>query len=132
MGTAHRQESPRRSDSGGQRLNEKIAREVGPQVPDEYLSGWWMRSTRLHAKPESHRADRADWVLQRPTVSTGSSVRATKNLRQNLGAVGWNLTPDQIALLMLPAPTPVYPHCIRKVSSAQPISRLRLSQRIEE
>lgn len=41
-----------------------------------------------------------NWLLQRPTVSTVIiGARNEEQLRQNLGAVGWNLTPDQIARL---------------------------------
>ena len=39
-----------------------------------------------------------NWLLQRPTVSTVIiGARNEEQLRQNLGAVGWNLTPEQVA-----------------------------------
>ncbi|MCC7251175.1 aldo/keto reductase [Hyphomicrobium sp.] len=41
-----------------------------------------------------------NWLLQRPTVSTVViGARNEEQLRQNLGAVGWSLTPEQIAKL---------------------------------
>jgi aryl-alcohol dehydrogenase-like predicted oxidoreductase len=41
-----------------------------------------------------------NWLLQRPTVSSVIiGARNEEQLRQNLGAVGWNLTSDQIARL---------------------------------
>ena len=41
-----------------------------------------------------------NWVLQRPTVSTVIvGARNEEQLRQNLGAVGWTLTADQIKRL---------------------------------
>src|SRR3981189_3429660 len=41
-----------------------------------------------------------NWLLQRPTVSTILvGARNEEQLRQNLGAIGWGLTPEQIARL---------------------------------
>jgi aryl-alcohol dehydrogenase-like predicted oxidoreductase len=41
-----------------------------------------------------------NWLLQRPTVSSVIiGARNEEQLRQNLGAMGWSLTPDQIARL---------------------------------
>jgi aryl-alcohol dehydrogenase-like predicted oxidoreductase len=41
-----------------------------------------------------------NWVLQRPSVATVIiGARDEAQLRQNLGAVGWNLTPEQVARL---------------------------------
>jgi aryl-alcohol dehydrogenase-like predicted oxidoreductase len=41
-----------------------------------------------------------NWLLQRPTVSNVIvGARNEEQLRQNLGAVGWRLTPEQIAKL---------------------------------
>ena len=53
-----------------------------------------------------------NWLLQRPTVSTVIiGARNEEQLRQNLGAVGWSLTPEQIAKLdAASAETPVYPY----------------------
>ncbi len=41
-----------------------------------------------------------NWLLQRPTVSTLIiGARTEEQLKQNLGAVGWNLTKEQVAKL---------------------------------
>jgi aryl-alcohol dehydrogenase-like predicted oxidoreductase len=53
-----------------------------------------------------------NWLLQRPTVSNVIiGARDEAQLRDNLGAIGWNLTPEQTALLdAASAVTPVYPY----------------------
>jgi len=53
-----------------------------------------------------------NWLLQRPTVSSVIiGARNEEQLRQNLGAVGWSLTPDQIAALDAASDVlPPYPH----------------------
>jgi len=53
-----------------------------------------------------------NWLLQRPTVSNViMGARNEEQLRQNLGAVGWNLTPTQVAKLdAASATTPIYPY----------------------
>lgn len=53
-----------------------------------------------------------NWLLQRPTVSTVViGARDEKQLVDNLGAVGWTLTPEQVARLdEASRTTPVYPY----------------------
>jgi aryl-alcohol dehydrogenase-like predicted oxidoreductase len=53
-----------------------------------------------------------NWLLQRPTVSSIIiGARDEGQLRDNLGAIGWNLTADQVARLdAASAQTPVYPY----------------------
>ena len=56
-----------------------------------------------------------NWLLQRPTVSSVIiGARNDEQLRQNLGAVDWTLTPDQIAKLdrasVVTAPYPYFPY----------------------
>jgi len=53
-----------------------------------------------------------NWLLQRPTVSSVIvGARTEEQLRQNLGAVGWNLTADQVAALDKASEQPaVYPY----------------------
>lgn len=53
-----------------------------------------------------------NWLLQRPTVSTILiGARNEEQLRQNLGAIGWTLTREQIARLdAASAVTPPYPY----------------------
>jgi len=53
-----------------------------------------------------------NWVLRRPTVaSVIVGARTPAQLLENLGAVGWTLTGEQIARLdAVSAPEPSYPH----------------------
>lgn len=53
-----------------------------------------------------------NWLLARPTVSSVIiGARNEEQLRQNLGAIGWSLTPAQIAQLdAASATTPAYPY----------------------
>ncbi|MCF3101119.1 aldo/keto reductase [Streptomyces roseoverticillatus] len=56
-----------------------------------------------------------NWLLQRPTVSSVIiGARNEEQLRQNLGALGWNLTADQVARLdaasAKAAPYPYFPY----------------------
>ncbi|MEU9378866.1 aldo/keto reductase [Streptomyces sp. NPDC048255] len=56
-----------------------------------------------------------NWLLGRPTVSTVIvGARNEAQLRQNIGAVGWTLAPEQVARLDAashrPAPYPYFPY----------------------
>ncbi|KQN29399.1 aldo/keto reductase [Sphingomonas sp. Leaf38] len=53
-----------------------------------------------------------NWLLRRPTVaSVIIGARTEAQLRDNLGAVGWALSPDQVAVLdTASAVLPPYPH----------------------
>jgi aryl-alcohol dehydrogenase-like predicted oxidoreductase len=53
-----------------------------------------------------------NWLLQRPTVSNVIiGARNEEQLKQNLGAVGWNLTKEQVAKLdAASALKPIYPY----------------------
>ncbi|UHQ24421.1 aldo/keto reductase [Lysobacter sp. 5GHs7-4] len=56
-----------------------------------------------------------NWLLQRPTVSSVLiGARNEEQLRQNLGAVGWNLSAEQVAKLdaasRVTPPYPYYPY----------------------
>jgi aryl-alcohol dehydrogenase-like predicted oxidoreductase len=56
-----------------------------------------------------------NWLLGRPTVSSVIiGARNEEQLRQNLGAVGWSLDPEQIARLdaasAVTAPYPYFPY----------------------
>jgi aryl-alcohol dehydrogenase-like predicted oxidoreductase len=95
------------------RLQDKTNVESGPQVPDEYLYGVVDVLDAL-AKETGKTVPQIalNWLLQRPTVSTlVIGARNEDQLRQNLGAVGWNLTAEQVALLdAASAVTPTYPY----------------------
>ena len=53
-----------------------------------------------------------NWVLQRPTVSTIIiGARNEKQLEENLGSTGWNLSIEQVRRLdMVSAKNPIYPY----------------------
>jgi len=52
-----------------------------------------------------------NWLLRRPTVSSVIiGARNEEQLVQNIGAVGWTLTPEQVARLDAASDvTPAYP-----------------------
>ena len=87
--------------------------EGGPTVDDEYL---YTVVDALQAvadeagKTVSQVA--LNWLLSRPTVANiVVGARNEEQLRQNLGAVGWNLSTDQIGLLdAASARHPAYPY----------------------
>lgn len=53
-----------------------------------------------------------NWLLQKPTVANiVIGARNEEQLKQNLGAVGWSLTEEQIERLdAVSEPTPIYPY----------------------
>ncbi|MCB0157727.1 MAG: aldo/keto reductase, partial [Caldilineaceae bacterium] len=61
---------------------------------------------------KTHAQVGLNWLLQRPTVvSVIFGARNEAQLRENLGAVGWTLTPEQIARLdAVSEVTPIYPY----------------------
>jgi len=69
---------------------EEVARETGKTIPQVALN----------------------WLLQRPTVANVViGARNEEQLRQNLGAVGWNLSSDQVQRLNSASDrTPIYPY----------------------
>jgi len=73
----------------------------GPPVDDEYLFKVVDALTEVGEEAGRSVPQVAlNWLLQRPTVaSVIVGARDEKQLRENLGAVGWNLTPQQVATL---------------------------------
>ena len=69
---------------------DEVAKETGKSVPQIALN----------------------WLLQRPSVdNVVIGARNEEQLRQNLDAVGWNLSKDQIAKLdAASGVTPIYPY----------------------
>ena len=69
-----------------------------------------------------------NWLLQRPTVSTVIiGARNEEQLRQNLGAVGWNLTAEQVAKLDAASETPTaYPYWHQRFFGSATRSRCSL------
>jgi aryl-alcohol dehydrogenase-like predicted oxidoreductase len=87
--------------------------EQGPQMPDEYLYRV-VDALDGVAKETGKSVPQValNWLLQRPTVSTVIlGARNEEQLRQNLGAAGWSLTPAQVAALDAASDTNlVYPY----------------------
>ena len=75
--------------------------EQGPPLEDEYVYTVVDALDAVAAETGKTVPQVAlNWLLQRPTVSTVIvGARNEEQLRQNLGAVGWNLTPEQVARL---------------------------------
>jgi aryl-alcohol dehydrogenase-like predicted oxidoreductase len=95
------------------RLKGKVSSEAGPKVPDEYLFKVVDAFDTVAAESGRTVPQIAlNWLLQRPTVSTVIiGARNEEQLRQNLGAVGWKLSPEQMARLDdASAKPPVYPY----------------------
>ncbi|SDT89875.1 Predicted oxidoreductase [Verrucomicrobium sp. GAS474] len=96
------------------RLKSDLSNSKGPQVDNEYLYKVTDALEALSAETGKSVPQIAlNWLLQRPTVSTVIvGARNEEQLRQNLGAVGWNLTKEQVARLdeasVLPAPYPYW------------------------
>lgn len=87
--------------------------DYGPPVPDEYLYRVVDALDEIAAETGKTIPQIAlNWLLQRPTVATLLiGARNEEQLRQNLGAVGWNLTPEQVARLDEASRVrPVYPY----------------------
>jgi len=95
------------------RLNSQVAVDKGPPVPDEHVFKV-VDAIDAIAKETGKTVPQIalNWLLQRPTVSTVIiGARNEEQLRQNLGAVGWNLTPEQVARLDGASKvTPAYPY----------------------
>jgi aryl-alcohol dehydrogenase-like predicted oxidoreductase len=83
------------------RLQSKVVADSGPQVPEEYLYRVVDAVDEI-AKETGKTVPQIalNWLLARPSVATlVIGARNEEQLRQNLGAVGWKLTPEQIAKL---------------------------------
>jgi aryl-alcohol dehydrogenase-like predicted oxidoreductase len=87
--------------------------EDGPQVPDDYLYNV-VDAIDAVAKETGKTVPQIalNWLLQRPSVANVIvGARNEEQLRQNLGAIGWNLTKEQVAKLdAASARTPAYPY----------------------
>jgi aryl-alcohol dehydrogenase-like predicted oxidoreductase len=95
------------------RLQSQLAVDKGPQVPEEYLYQV-VEALDAVGKEVGKTVPQValNWLLQRPSVSTVIiGARNEEQLRQNLGAVGWKLTREQIARLdAASAVQPAYPY----------------------
>jgi len=95
----------------GSRLHKTA--DMGPQVDDEYL--FKVVDALLEVAKETGKSATQvalNWLVQRPSISTLIfGARNEEQLRQNLGAVGWNLSGEHIAKLDAASDvTPVYPY----------------------
>jgi aryl-alcohol dehydrogenase-like predicted oxidoreductase len=97
----------------GSRLQSKLNAEMGPPVADEFLYAV-IDALDAIAKETGKSVPQIalNWLLQRPTVSTlVIGARNEEQLRSNLGAVGWKLSPEQIAKLDAASQAPpAYPY----------------------
>ena len=95
------------------RLQSQLVRDIGPPVPDEHVYGIVDAIDRVAAQTGRTVPQIAlNWLLRRPSVATVIiGARNEEQLRQNLGAVGWELSAAQIAALdAASAMTPAYPY----------------------
>jgi aryl-alcohol dehydrogenase-like predicted oxidoreductase len=95
------------------RLRSKVVQDRGPQVADELLFRV-VDALDDVAKQTGKTIPQValNWLLQRPTVSNVIvGARNEEQLKQNLGAVGWNLSWEQVAKLdRASAVTLAYPY----------------------
>ena len=90
--------------------------DYGPPVDEEHLYGVVDAIDEIAAETGKTAPQIAiNWLLQRPTVSSVIiGARNEEQLRQNLSAIGWSLTPEQIAKLdaasTVTAPYPYFPY----------------------
>ena len=95
------------------RLQSQLVKDMGPQVPEEYLYTVVEAIDEVAKETGKTVAQIAlNWVLRRPTIATAiDGARNEEQLRANLGAVGWALTPEQIAKLDAASERPLaYPY----------------------
>jgi aryl-alcohol dehydrogenase-like predicted oxidoreductase len=95
------------------RLRSKVATDMGPPVADESVFRV-VDALDAVARETGKTVPQValNWLLRRPSVATVIvGARNEEQLRQNLGAVGWELTPAQVAALdAASATTPAYPY----------------------
>jgi len=95
------------------RLQSQAVVDKGPVVADEYLFRVVDAIDEVSKETGKSVSQIAlNWLLQRPTVANVIiGARNEEQLRQNLGAVGWHLTAEQVAKLdAASAVTPAYPY----------------------
>ena len=95
------------------RLRDKTNADAAPPLSEEYLFTV-VDAIDAVAKETGRTVPQIalNWLLQRPTVATIIiGARNEEQLTQNLGAIGWSLTPEQIARLDAASATPLaYPY----------------------
>jgi aryl-alcohol dehydrogenase-like predicted oxidoreductase len=85
----------------GSRMEDARQRSAAPPVTDEYLYGVIdVLDAVAEETGKTVPQVALNWLLLRPTVaSVIIGARNEEQLIQNLGAVGWNLTPEQVSRL---------------------------------
>ncbi len=104
------------------RRDEKM-NDLGPPVDDEYVFKVVDALDAVAAETGKSVPQVAlNWLLQRPSIATVIiGARNEQQLRDNLGAVGWALTKDQIAKLdAASAVMPAYPYWHQRQFSRNP------------
>ncbi|PZR76987.1 MAG: aldo/keto reductase [Chthoniobacterales bacterium] len=95
------------------RLSLKASADAGPQVDDEYLFKVIDAIDQVAGETGKTVPQIAlNWLLQRPTVaSVIIGARNEEQLRQNLGAIDWNLSEEQVSKLDAASELPMaYPY----------------------
>ncbi|HVX12793.1 MAG TPA: aldo/keto reductase [Pirellulales bacterium] len=83
------------------RLNNKVSNDAGPPVPDEHIYRVVDAIDQVARETGKNVPQIAlNWLLQRPSVATLIiGARNEQQLRENLQAIDWKLSPEQIARL---------------------------------
>lgn len=95
------------------RLQSSVATSAGPQVSEEYLFKVVDALDEVAAETGKTIPQIAlNWLLGRPSIATVIiGARDERQLRDNLGAVGWSLTAEQVAKLDQASDVPkIYPY----------------------
>lgn len=95
------------------RLHSKLSNDIGPPLAEDYIFQVVDAIDQIARETNKTVAQIAlNWLLQRPSVSSIIiGARNEEQLRQNLGAVGWNLSAEQVAKLdAASARTLTYPY----------------------
>jgi aryl-alcohol dehydrogenase-like predicted oxidoreductase len=95
------------------RLQSQVARDRGPQVPEDYLYKVVDALDEIARETQKSVPQIAlNWLLQRPSVATVIiGARNEAQLRHNLGAVGWKLSAEQMERLDSASARPLtYPY----------------------
>ena len=99
------------------RRNNQASNDMGPPANDELVFKV-VDALDIVAKETGKTIPQValNWLLQRPTVSTlVIGARNEQQLKDNLGAIGWNLTPEQVKTLdKASAVTMAYPYWHQK------------------
>jgi aryl-alcohol dehydrogenase-like predicted oxidoreductase len=111
----------RRGHPAPQGRLQSVAKDAGPDVPKEHLYNVVDAIDEV-AKETGKTVPQIalNWLLQRPTVSNVIiGARNEEQLKQNIGAIGWHLTPEQVKKLDAASKiTPAYPYWHQRVSAA--------------